>query len=298
MPYFGVHESIAGGFERAVYAAAQSGFDCVQLFSKNSNQWKAKPISEEESDRFRAALQETSIRFPLIHDSYLINIASAKEDLRQKSEAALIEELERAALLGIPSIVIHPGSPTGEESKTAKTAEENGLSRIAESLDKIFESTQKSAKFVNILLETTAGQGNQLGCRFEHLAEIIKRTHHSKRLGVCIDSCHIFAAGYAITSPNDYRDTMNRFGDCIGFDRLCAFHLNDSIKGLGSRVDRHAAIGEGMIGREAFAHIVTDPRFAELPMYIETPKGTIEQNGKQIDMDVVNLQILRELTVS
>jgi len=292
MPYFGVHESISGGHVKAVIAAADAGFDCVQLFSKNSSQWNAKTLTEEDGQRFQQTLQCHNIRFPLVHDSYLINLASGKEELRQKSIAAFADELERTAILGIPWIVMHPGSPTGDESKDA---EENGLRRIAEAFDIIFGQTKTSAPLVTVLLETTAGQGTNLGWKFEHLARIIELSAHPDRFGVCVDTCHITAAGYSLATPKEYETTFEQFDRIIGLDRLKAFHLNDSVKGLGSRVDRHAHIGHGTLGLEPFRLLVNDVRFAELPMYLETPKGTTEINDETLDWDVVNLRTLKNL---
>jgi len=292
MPYFGVHESISGGHDKAVSAAAEAGFDCVQLFSKNSSQWQAKPLSQEEGRRFQQTLQDRNICFPLIHDSYLINLASGKEELRQKSLAAFADEMERTATLGIPWIVMHPGSPTGDESKNA---EENGLRRIAEAFDIIFLQTKTSALPIMVLLETTAGQGSNLGWKFEHLARIIELSASPERFGVCVDTCHITAAGYSLATPKEYEETFRQFDKIVGLDRLKAFHLNDSVKGVGSRVDRHAHIGQGMIGLEPFRLLVNDARFADLPMYLETPKGTVKQNGETLDWDVVNLRTLRNL---
>ena len=291
MPYFGVHESISGGHYKAVSAAAASGFDCVQIFSKNSAQWQAKPLTQEEGLRFQQTLQKHNIRFPLVHDSYLINLASGKEDLRQKSLAAFADEMERTAALGIPWIVMHPGSPTGDESENA---EENGLQRIAEAFDTIFQQTKTS---VMVLLETTAGQGSNLGWKFEHLARIIELSAFPDRFGVCVDTCHITAAGYSLATQRDYEATFEQFDEIIGLDRLKAFHLNDSVKGIGSRVDRHAHIGHGALGLEPFRLIVNDPRFAELPMYLETPKGTVEIEGETLDWDAVNLRTLKSLVL-
>ena len=290
MPYFGVHASISGGHDRAVWAAAEGGFDCVQLFSKNSSQWKAPPLPPNAGEQFQQALQSRNIRFPLVHDSYLINLASGKEELRQKSMAAFADELERTAMLGIPWIVMHPGSPTGDDSKSA---EENGLRRIAEAFDTIFEQKKTS---VTVLLETTAGQGSNLGWKFEHLARIIELSASPERFGVCVDTCHITAAGYSLATPKEYKATFKQFDEIIGLDRLMAFHLNDSVKGIGSRVDRHAHIGHGTLGLEPFRLLVNDDRFAELPMYLETPKGTVEVNGTTLDWDVVNLQTLQSLS--
>jgi deoxyribonuclease-4 len=289
MPYFGVHESISGGHANAVLAAADAGFDCVQLFSKNSAQWTAKPLTEKDGQQFQQALQDRNLRFPLVHDSYLINLASGKEELRQKSIAAFADEMERAAILGIPWIVMHPGSPTGDESKNA---EENGLRRIAEAFDTLFRQTKTS---VMVLLETTAGQGSNLGWKFEHLAQIIEHSSVPERFGVCVDTCHITAAGYSLATQKEYEMTFAQFDKIIGLDRLKAFHLNDSVKGVGSKIDRHAHIGHGALGLEPFRFLVNDVRFAELPMYLETPKGNVERNGKKVDWDVVNLQTLKSL---
>ena len=285
MPLFGVHESIASGFDEAVYAASTHLFDTIQIFSKNSNQWSAKPIDDAAADAFRVALETTGLESPLIHDSYLINVASPKGDLRSKSVAALVDELERAKKLGIANVVMHPGSYT-------EGTEESGLALIAESLDLVLKSAPKGPK---ILLETTAGQGTNLGWRFEHLAEIITRCQYPDRIGVCLDTCHVFAAGYTFATPKEYDKMMAEFDSIIGLDRLAAFHLNDSVRELGSRVDRHEAIGFGKIGREPFGFFVNDPRFAKHPMYLETPKGTLEVGDRQEEWDVINLRTLREL---
>jgi len=289
MPYFGVHESISGGHANAVLAAAEAGFDCVQIFSKNSSQWKAKPLTEQDGQRFQQTLRDRNIRFPLVHNSYLINLASGKEELRQKSISAFADEMERATILGIPWIVMHPGSPTGDESKDAV---ENGLRRISEAFDTIFRQTKTS---VTVLLETTAGQGSNLGWKFEHLARIIELSATPDRFGVCVDTCHITAAGYSLATPQEYESTFAQFDEIIGLNRLMAFHLNDSVKGVGSKIDRHAHIGHGTLGLEPFRFLVNDVRFAELPMYLETPKESVELNGEMIDWDVVNLRTLKSL---
>ncbi|MDR0521882.1 MAG: deoxyribonuclease IV [Planctomycetaceae bacterium] len=293
MPCFGVHESISGGHDKAVHAAADHGFGCVQIFSKNSSRWKAPPLSEEECRKFQQALADRKIIQPLIHDSYLINLGSGKEDLRQKSAAAFAEEIERAAMLGIPQIVMHPGSPTGDDSDRA---EENGLKRIAASFDAVFgqigTQAENAAADILVLLETTAGQGTNLGWRFEHLARIIELSANPHRFGVCIDTCHITAAGYSLQTEKDYDKTFAEFDRIIGLERLKAFHLNDSVKGCGSRIDRHAHIGHGTLGLEPFRLLVNDPRFAGLPMYLETPKGTDADNA---DWDIVNLRTLKDM---
>ena len=289
MPYFGVHESISGGHDKAVVAAAESGFDCVQIFSKNSSQWHAAPLTDQEGERFQRILRDRNVHCPLVHDSYLINLASGKEELRQKSIAAFTDEMARTAVLGIPWIVMHPGSPTGDESDNA---EENGLRRIADAFNTIFEQSKTS---VNVLLETTAGQGSNLGWKFEHLARIIELVSSPDRFGVCVDTCHITAAGYSLATPKEYEATFELFDNIVGLDRVKAFHLNDSVKGIGSRVDRHAHIGHGSLGLEPFRFLVNDARFADLPMYLETPKGTIEWNGEKLNWDVINLRTLKSL---
>lgn len=285
VPYFGVHESIAGGFHQAVTRAASYGFDTVQIFSKNSNQWRGAPISDEAVEAFTSALESTGLAAPLIHDSYLINLASPKSDLLDKSIAAFADELKRAERLGIGAVVTHPGSYT-------TSSEQEGIRTIIRALDTILASSPKS---VTVLLETTAGQGTNLGCRFEHLAEMIAGCSHNDRLGVCFDTCHVFASGYDFSTKDAYESTISEFDRVIGLDRLKAFHLNDSVREIGSKIDRHAHIGYGKIGREPFGFIVTDPRFAKTPMYLETPKGTTEIDGQQLDWDAVNLDTLRSL---
>lgn len=286
---FGAHMSISGGHENAVFAAAEAGFDCVQLFSKNSNQWKAKPIEPGAVEKFQNALKDNNIVLPLIHDSYLINLGSAKEGLYAKSIEAFSDEISRAVTLGVGLLVMHPGTPTGDESGDP---EENGLKRIASALDTIFKSQPDS---VTVLLETTAGQGSNLGWKFEHLRRIIDLSKFPERLGVCLDTAHVFAAGYPLIEKKEYENTMREFDSIIGLERLRAFHLNDSTCKLGGRVDRHAHIGHGTLGLEPFRHIVNDPRFTEIPMYLETPKGTKELDGETIDWDVINLETLRGL---
>ena len=282
MPPLGAHQSIAGGYYKAVEAAAATGCDCVQLFTKNNNQWKAKAITDKDVAKFRDALEEHGVSQPLSHDSYLINLGSPKDDLWNKSIDAIVVELERAEQLGIPYVVAHPGSFT-------TSSEEEGLTRIAKGIDEAHQRTEGIG--AQILLETTAGQGSNLGWKFEHLAEIIAQTAEGDRLGVCFDTCHVFAAGYPMETPDEYADTMQQLDDVVGLDRLKAFHLNDSLRPFASRKDRHAAIGKGEIGLEPFRHLLNDPRFADTPMYLETPKG--EEDGE--DLDVINLRTLRGL---
>jgi deoxyribonuclease-4 len=282
MPLLGAHMSVAGGFHLAVDAAAEHGMECVQIFTKNNNQWQARPMDPESIELFRRRIEETGIRRPCSHSSYLINLASPRDDLRQKSVEGMVIEMERAEFLGLAGVVLHPGSFT-------TSSEEEGIERIAESLDEVLLITDGLE--VEVWLENTAGQGTNLGHRFEQLQAIISRIPESTRVGVCLDSCHLFAAGYPLGSPEEYASTMTAFDEIVGRDRLRAWHLNDSKKELGSRVDRHETIGEGHMGLEPFRHILGDPRSAELPMYLETPKGDRDERT----LDAINLETLRSL---
>jgi len=258
--------------------------ETVQLFTKNNNQWRAKPLTPQDVDDFRRTLQQTGIVQPVAHDSYLINLASPDEALWLKSLEAFAVELERAEALGLIGVVMHPGS-------YVSSSPEAGLAKIVAALDLVHART---AGFQTLtLLETTAGQGTNLGHRFEELAWILEHAAHPERLGVCVDTCHIFAAGYPITTAEEYAQTMAEFDRLIGLDRIRAFHLNDSLKGLGSRVDRHAHIGRGCLGLEPFRHVLNDRRFREVPMYLETAKEVDEESGEELD--AVNLRALRSL---
>ena len=280
MPLFGAHLSVAGGLTNAVSAAV--GLECgtVQLFTKNANTWVGKPLKDDEARAFRAAVEASGLRFVTAHDSYLINLASPDDALYRKSIAAFANELDRAEALGLSYLVSHPGAHTG-------SGVEAGVSRVVAALDELHS---RSAGYrVKVLIETTAGQGSCLGATFEEIAAIVTRVADPDRLGVCFDTCHAFAAGYPLATADDHATTFGKFDDLIGLDRLRLFHLNDSVKGLGSRVDRHAGIGLGMIGADAFRRLVTDPRFADRPMILETPKEDADGNP----MDPVNLGILR-----
>jgi deoxyribonuclease-4 len=282
LPILGAHKSIAGGYHKAVEAAHDCTCDCVQLFTKNSNQWRAKELTSDDVARFRTALDQHGVRHPIAHDSYLINLASPDEALWRKSIDAFVIELQRAELLGIPHVVTHPGA-------YMSTSEEAGLRRIIEALDEVHRQTAGMA--VKCLLETTAGQGTCLGCRFEHLATIIAGVREPDRLGVCVDTCHIFAAGYPLGTKKEYNATIRALEKTVGLNQVKAFHLNDSRKPLGSRVDRHAHIGEGELGLEPFRYLLNDRRFRKVPMYLETPKG--QREGEELD--VINLRTLRDL---
>jgi deoxyribonuclease-4 len=282
MPLFGSHLSIAGGYYKAAEAATALGMETVQLFTKNNNQWAGKPITDDDVRLFRAAVTAGGLRKPCAHNSYLINVASPKDDLWRKSLDALVVEVERAEALGLDGVVMHPGSPVD-------STEADGLTRIVTALDEVHHRT--AGVRVRLWLETTAGQGSCLGHRFEHLANILDRVRDTERLGVCVDTCHIFAAGYPLQTAAEYQATMDGFDKLIGIGRIEAFHLNDSKKPFGSRVDRHEHIGEGCLGLEPFRHVVNDPRFRDLPMYLETEKG--DRDGEELD--AINLRTLRGL---
>lgn len=277
---FGAHMSIGGGVAHAFARGESIQLEAMQIFLKSERQWKAKALTEEDVAAYQAEQQRTGIHPVIVHDSYLINMASPKDDLWEKSIAAFAEELERCHRLNIPYIVTHPGAHTG-------SGEETGLLREAEALNRLLNEGVGGDTM--ILLETTAGQGSALGWRFEHLARLIELVQHEERLGVCVDTCHIFTAGYDIRTPEAYAATMQAFDAIIGLERIKAFHLNDTDKAFGSRRDHHAHIGQGNIGLEAFRQIVNDPHFAHLPMIIETPKG------KELTEDVENLALLRSL---
>ncbi|MBK9710958.1 MAG: deoxyribonuclease IV [Kouleothrix sp.] len=272
--------SISGGLHKAFGHGERAGCDTIQIFSKNQQQWRAKPLAEQDIALFKAERQRTGFGPIIVHDSYLINLASPSDELWEKSIAAFADELERCAALGIPYLVTHPGAHTG-------SGEAAGLAREAAALNRLLDAG--TGGDVMILLETTAGQGSCLGYRFEQLARLIELTSHAERLGVCVDTCHILAAGYDIRTAEACAATFEEFDRVVGLGRIKAFHLNDSQKELGSRVDRHSHIGAGCVGLEGFRAIVNDPRFAELPMILETPKG------EDLAEDIENLAKLREL---
>lgn len=282
MPLLGAHMSIAGGYYKAVEAAARCQMDVVQLFTKNNNQWHAKPLVDDDVQRFQQALADHGIRHPLAHDSYLINLAAPDPALWKKSVDALRDELLRAERLGISGVVTHPGAYT-------TSSEQAGIAAVVRALDEI--DRQLGRAKVAVLLENTAGQGTCLGWRFEHLARIIAGVKNPDRLAVCIDTCHTHAAGYPLAPKKAYLATFRELDAVVGLDRVRAFHLNDSQKPLGARVDRHAHIGRGHLGLEPFGYLLNDRRFRRLPMYLETPKETLDGQ----EMDVVNLRTLRGL---
>lgn len=280
MPFFGAHLSIAGGYHKALEAAAQMGMETVQLFTSSPSQWNRKPISPEEIATFKAMLKSTKLKYPTAHDSYLINLAAPDDTLYRRSIAAFLDELDRAAALGLSYLVTHPGSHVG-------SGEDAGLEKVATAIDEIHSARPDCP--VMVLLETTAGQGSSLGARFEHLAYLLQTVKEPRRLGVCLDTCHIFAAGYPLTTDDDYDATFRKFDRIVGLKWLKLFHVNDSVKPLGSRVDRHAGIGLGQIGTNAFRRLVNDPRFAKKPLIMETPKEAADGT----EMDPINLALLR-----
>jgi deoxyribonuclease-4 len=289
VPRLGAHLSINGGLPRAVDRAEASGCQALQIFTKSAGQWRARELPPEEIALFRRRVRETRIRPVVAHNSYLINVAAADPALRRKSIAALTDELDRAEALGLDGLVMHPGSYTSGTEK-------GGLKLIADALAAILEARPRLR--TRILLEHTAGQGTNLGHRFEHLAEIIDLLGGSPRVGVCLDTCHLLAAGYDICTREGYEDTFRQFGRTVGFSRLKAFHLNDSKKPCASRVDRHEHIGKGCIGVEPFRWLLNDPRFAKLPMLLETPKLDTPQSRRLSDVDPLdreNLDVLRGL---
>jgi deoxyribonuclease-4 len=266
MPLFGAHLSVAGGYLNALLSAQEHGCGTVQLFTKQPNQWAAKAIDDDQATTFRDTRQRIGLRKILAHDSYLINLASPDTALYRRSLDAFVAELERAEKLGLDYLVMHPGAHVD-------SGEEAGLLRVAKALD---EAHARCAGFgVRVLIETTAGQGSTLGHRFEHLAAILGAVADPDRLGVCLDTCHVFAAGYALAPEKQYRATLKEFDRIVGLDRIEAFHVNDSLKPLGSRVDRHAHIGKGELGLEPFRLLVNDARFRDHPMVVEMPPESV-----------------------
>jgi deoxyribonuclease-4 len=282
MGLFGAHMSIAGGYYRAVEIAAAEGCDVVQIFTKNNNQWRAKPLTAEDAKLFIEALERLAITHPVAHDSYLINLGSPDAALWKKSVDALIVELERASKLKIPYVVAHPGAFTS-------SSEAAGIRQIARGINEVHRQTKKLT--AQILLETTAGQGSNLGWQFEQLGGILERVKNPDLVGICFDTCHVFAAGYPLESEKEYRATMRKLDQAVGLKKIKAFHLNDSKTPFGSRVDRHEAIGKGHLGLEPFRHLVNDRRFKKVPMYLETPKGPKGNSS----WDRANLRQLRKL---
>ncbi|GLI33297.1 deoxyribonuclease IV [Desulforhabdus amnigena] len=280
MPLLGAHMSIAGGLHLAFDRIKEVGGEALQIFTKNERQWHALPIEPEAVELFRDRHKESGFMPIAAHDTYLINLASAEPEKLEKSINAFVDELQRASLLGIQHLIMHPGSHVGQ-------GVEEGLKRFVRNLDRAIALSDVSD--VMILIETTAGQGTNLGSTFEEIATILHISRFKAHLGVCYDTCHTFAAGYDIRIPESFQKTFSLFDKTIGLEHLKFFHLNDSKKGLGSNVDRHEHIGKGEVGLEGFRLLLNDPRFKGHPMVLETPKG------KNMKEDKENLRILRSL---
>jgi deoxyribonuclease-4 len=281
LPPLGAHCSVAGGMPNAIGRASSLGCTAAQVFVKNAAQWRGKELVEEEVAAFRAAHAESAVGPLVAHASYLINLCSADSGLLARSREALADELERCARLGVGGLVLHPGAHLG-------AGEEAGVERVAASLDAVLAALPGAP--VRVLLENTAGQGSCLGHRLEHLEAIRARVAEPERVGVCLDTCHAFAAGYALHEPAGYEEMWAEFAERIGFAALGCMHLNDSLRPFGSRRDRHAHIGEGEIGLGAFARLLHDPRLAGVPMIIET------ETGEDLAGHRKDLETLRGLT--
>jgi deoxyribonuclease IV len=279
-PLIGAHMSIAGGVHTAFDRGKEIGCRTMQVFTKNSNQWFAKPLTDDDIRLYREKSQKSSVSPVIAHDSYLINLCAKSPEILQKSRDAFLDEVQRCEVLGIPYLNFHPGSHMGQ-------GEKEGIGIIAESINLIHEKTKGYS--VRSVLETTAGQGTSLGWSFGQLRQILDLVDDKDRIGVCIDTCHIFAAGYNIGTEDGYEKTFQEFNDVIGLDRIVAFHVNDSKKGFESRVDRHEHIGKGAIGLVGFSLLMNDTRFHTIPKILETPKSD------DMHEDVMNLKILEGL---
>lgn len=277
---FGTHVSAAGGVHLALERANEFQMTACQLFTKNERQWAAKPLDPAFVERYFAKREETGIKFVVSHDSYLINVASPDDALWEKSRQALMEELRRCDVLKIPYLVSHPGAHVG-------SGMDSGIARVAEAINRVHDEMPGSPAM--ILLETTAGMGTSLGGRFEEIVAIIDAVSDKTRVGVCLDTCHVFAAGYELRDAAGYDETISAFDRIIGLSNLKCLHLNDSVKGLGSKLDRHAHIGEGELGLSAFENIVNDSRLNGIPGILETPKSADAHE------DGINLAAIRAL---
>lgn len=280
---FGSHLSIAGGLENALIRARELEMDCVQVFTKNQRQWKAPPLRDEQIERWFEHRSSTGIDEVVSHDSYLINLASPVKETRSKSVALFREELRRCEALSIPHLVTHPGAHM-------KAGEDAGLTRVAEAINKLHDELPELS--VTTCLEITAGQGTSLGHTLEHLAALIERIEDDRRIGICLDTAHLIAAGYDLTSARGARAVLKEVDETVGLERVKVWHLNDSKTPRGSRVDRHEHIGHGHVALEAFGVIVEHPQFKRVPKILETPK---EPHPDGRPWDTVNLETLRGL---
>lgn len=276
----GAHMSIAGGLAKAFERGSKVGCQTIQIFTKNSNQWHAKALTKEEINLFFKEKERIGIDPVFAHASYLINLGSPDKNLYEKSKEALLDELRRAEILKLAFVVLHPGAALDSPPALA-------LERIATAIHDVFEKTKECK--VKLLLENTAGQGSCVGHRFEELSIIMKSVDEKKRIGICFDTCHAFQAGYDLRNDEGYQKTFDEFDGLIGLSSLFAFHLNDSKKELGGRVDRHQHIGKGYLGIRPFQLLMNDKRFEEIPMVLETPKG------EECLEDQEALKILRSL---
>ncbi|HPN37689.1 MAG TPA: deoxyribonuclease IV [Melioribacteraceae bacterium] len=276
----GAHTSIEGGIYNAVKKAKSLGFKALQIFTKNNNRWEGKELTDEDVIKYKAELKNSGIKFVVAHDSYLINLCAENIELLNKSRAAFIDELTRCERLEIPYLNFHPGV-------YKEKSEDDAIKLIAESLNTIHQKTNGFK--VKSMLECTAGQGKAIGYQFEHLRKIIDLTEIKDRMSVCIDTAHIFAAGYNISEEETYNNVIKEFDDIIGIEMLKCFHINDSKKPLGSRVDRHEHIGKGFIGYNGFKLLMNDNRLSDIPKILETPKGK-----EQLE-DLENIKVLLSL---
>ncbi|MBT4100340.1 MAG: deoxyribonuclease IV [Gemmatimonadetes bacterium] len=277
---FGAHESIAGGVDLALDRGQRATCDAIQIFNKSNSQWKARPLDADQVERYFAAIEATQISVACSHASYLINLASPDRSLNEKSQRAFRTETERCNLLSIPNLVFHPGSHVGSGADA-------GMKRIARNMNRVLDQVTDNS--VTLCLEATAGTGDNLGRTFEELAQIIDLIDDTEHVGVCLDTCHIFAAGYGLRDEGEYKQTMKEFGSVVGFDKLRIVHVNDSKTEQGSHRDRHEHIGEGCIGLDGFHHLVNDRRLRKVPLILETPKSN------DLSEDVTNLKLLRSL---
>ena len=275
--------SIAGGLENAYAAAVAAGCDCLQIFVKNQRQWSAKPLRDDEVERFKRAGSESGVRPVVAHATYLINLASPDGSTLARSLDAVTDELLRCEKLGVEALILHPGAHLGEGI-------DMGIRRIIAAIDKVH--ARAPGLRTRLLLECTAGQGSAIGSDLAELGRILSGVADPGRLGVCLDTCHLFAAGYDIRTPAGYARTVDEIRRHVGLDTVRCFHVNDSMRKCGSRVDRHTHIGKGKIGKAGFGHLLNDARFRGLPMILETPKGL---DGRGVDLDRVNLKRLRGL---
>jgi len=278
MGLLGAHVSASGGVEKVIGRGEDLFCEAVQIFSKNQRQWKAPPLTEASVAAFKERWSGSTVKEVVIHDSYLINLAHPENDALEKSRSAMTEEVNRAHRLGVSYLVFHPGSHLN-------TGEKKGLKTIAQSIDFVLDNSD--SEDIVLLLETTAGQGSNLGYTFEQLAEVIDESKYESKLGVCFDTAHTFEAGYDFRTPEGYKKVFDEFNRILGIDRLKVFHLNDSKTDLGTKVDRHENIGKGFIGIKLFELLVNDGRFSGIPMILETPGG--EEKFRE------NLSFLRSL---